>query len=826
MSDLNQVSAIRPRHIDLEIVSSYQTPNSPEVSLPNSLQQRGLWEIAVQVGVTEYPWVDRMGHLTGGYAVPLHDEAGQALPLADGRPAQHWKNQDSSADPKYRFGYRNSRSGQTKPDGCDIYFPGYNIQDEVADAEGVLIVACGEPDTWTFLACGQRNVICFFGEMSIPSDLVATLRRWGVSQVLYYPDRDNTGTNAYARLSQVLAGSGIQLTAYELPEEVQGQPVKDINDLFCAFDCDPQAFHAMLVDLPILQPELSEKPNGLSKPTVRLVPRSSAPKQRYTDLPAGYIAAIEQEVGVKRYKPDGWSNYVPCPFSTHEDDARRPKASWHRDMHVLHCFKCNITYLAIDVGPELGLDWHDYVEPPARASQPLTGGVPNGSPVSTNTVDEAVVVRHRAPTDDEVGAQLIQQWDGDYAYFRDSWYHYEAGVWRLAHNIGLPIWDMMIAAKSLRYTPTKTKQQSVEDYLRKQLAIADGQIDHQDHLFNLVNGVYNLETGQLEPHQREFYLTTQVDYAFDPDAECPLWLRCLDQWLTTPAGEPDLEMHQVLQEYFGYSFTTDTSFEASLLLHGLAGGGKSQVLKTAQGLLGDACISLNLGGLERNSYQLADVVGKRLVICTEFRSGVVLAEDIFKQLVSGEEMAVRQIYHSTIHFRPIAKVLMAANERPQNLDRSGGVYRRLLNLPFHRTIPEEERNPHLGALLHSQRAGIFNWSMIGLARLLHNQHFTRSAQASVQVQEYRAQNDTEAAFLDDPEWFSRNPEGKVKANDLYLVYAAWCERYGHRAKSNTLLAADWLRLGLHKFKRSDGNYYVGGDLMPLAVNQLTRRWNR
>ena len=44
------------------------------------------------------------------------------------------------------------------------------------------------------------------------------------------------------------------------------------------------------------------------------------------------------------------------------------------------------------------------------------------------------------PTDDEIGAYLIDSWKGRYAYFWEQWYCYERGYWRREKNLAKPIW--------------------------------------------------------------------------------------------------------------------------------------------------------------------------------------------------------------------------------------------------------------------------------------------------------------------------------------------------------------------------------------------------
>src|SRR5690606_35294829 len=151
-------------------------------------------------------------------------------------------------------------------------------------------------------------------------------------------------------------------------------------------------------------------------------------------------------------------------------------------------------------------------------------------------------------------------------------------------------------------------------------------------------------------HRRDLYLTAQLPFDYDPSANCPTWMRCLQQWLTTPDGGVDTESIAVLQEAFGYSLTADTRFEAAFLLFGPAASGKFTVLNVLAELAGDAHTSIDLSLLDRNHYQLADLPGKRVVTCSEARSGSYLADSILKKLISGEEITARQPYEHTIRY--------------------------------------------------------------------------------------------------------------------------------------------------------------------------------
>jgi putative DNA primase/helicase len=263
---------------------------------------------------------------------------------------------------------------------------------------------------------------------------------------------------------------------------------------------------------------------------------------------------------------------------------------------------------------------------------------------------------------------------------------------------------------------------------------------------------------------------------------------------------------KLVQEAFGYSLTADTSHRVSFWLVGASGTGKSTLLNVLTALAGDSYTTIDLDQIGQNEYQLADVVGKRLVTFTEPSTGAVLNDGAYKRLVSQDVTRARLPYGEPFNFVPICKVWGAMNATPRVVDRSDAVFNRVYIIPMNTIIPDEHRDPYLIDKLKAELPGIFNWALRGLERLRQNGKFTHCGQVERARKEFRAENDTEQAFIED--WFDRDPTGQVKARELYIAYKDWCQHNGYRPKSERSVAKDWQRLGLKKHKNSSV-YYIG-----------------
>jgi putative DNA primase/helicase len=152
------------------------------------------------------------------------------------------------------------------------------------------------------------------------------------------------------------------------------------------------------------------------------------------------------------------------------------------------------------------------------------------------------------------------------------------------------------------------------------------------------------------------------------------------------------------------------------------------------------------------------------------------------------------------------------------IDRSDAIFNRVIILPMNRIIPEAQRNRQLTDKLLSELAGIFNIALIGLKRLKHAGEFTVCTQSLSARQEYKAENDIEAAFVAD--WCVRDPESKVRGQQLYDAYSSWCRRNGAFPKSSVKVARDWTRLGFQKL-RSNGIWYQGVRLNEIGASYVS-----
>lgn len=415
------------------------------------------------------------------------------------------------------------------------------------------------------------------------------------------------------------------------------------------------------------------------------------------------------------------------------------------------------------------------------------------------------------PTDDEVGDMLIEAWKGNVRFFFGAWHIYEAGVWIPYLDVKRAIWEKLIELKVFGVRPADSKVSGIEKYLQVFLRVNDSMIDNQKDYINLENGLFNIETYKLEAHNRETFITSQLPFAYDADVDCPHFRKFLSEALVKSDGMMDFELQCLLLEGMGYSLTANTDYRVSFWLVGASGTGKSVLINVIQKLAGSSHAAIDLDALTDNPYQLADIAGKRLVTFTEPKANSVLADNHYKRIVSQDTIMARQIFGQPFRFVPNCKLWGAMNHTPRVIDRSDAVFNRVLIIPMNNAMPEDKKDLRLGEKLESELAGIFNMALIGLKRLRRANGFTKAEQAEQARQEYKTENDIEAAFIE--ECCIREASAKTNAQALYDAYSQWCRRNGTLSKSHITVKKDWERLGFKRHKTNRSNVYIGVKLI-------------
>lgn len=316
------------------------------------------------------------------------------------------------------------------------------------------------------------------------------------------------------------------------------------------------------------------------------------------------------------------------------------------------------------------------------------------------------------------------------------------------------------------------------------------------------NGTLVFENGNIEfvDFNKEHYLTYNLQFEYDSSAAAPLFQKYLDRVL------PDIELQEIIFEFFGTMFLKDVKHEKILLLLGKGQNGKSVLTDILQAMLGPNMTSLSLLSLsEHKSQSRALIENKLLNYSSEIGSTKNLDFDMVKKLASGEPVEIKEVFSKVFTMDNYARLAFNCNTLPRVAESSHGFHRRFLIVPFEQKISEEEKDINLAQkIIENELPGIFNLIIEGMRRFLLQGKFTYSEKTHQQSEKFKHDTNSVVAFLEEEQYV---PSGKqhMRAQDFYRMYDNFCKENGFTSMNSTNLNNQLRDLG-YEVRKSTNSY--------------------
>ena len=338
-----------------------------------------------------------------------------------------------------------------------------------------------------------------------------------------------------------------------------------------------------------------------------------------------------------------------------------------------------------------------------------------------------------------------------------------------------------------------------------ELPIKLDELDQDGWILNCKNGVVDLKTGELKPHDRTQGITKLCPTEFNLNAASPVW----NQFLHDVFADDDLI--QFVQRLFGYFLTGDVSEQKLALFYGTGANGKSTLLNAFMDTIGPdytmQCMPDFLMEKKNESHptEKASLFGKRFVSCVETEGSRKLAESTVKMLTGGERIMARRMREDFWEFDPTHKIVLCTNHRPIISGTDHGIWRRLLLVPFLQRFDGERQDKQLPEKLKAERAGILAWAVRGC---LEWQRIGLNPPASVTgaTEDYRSSEDTFGRFIADCCVVGK--AFAVRFSQLYARLAEWATDAGEFLPAKRDVGA-WLTDNGYEKYSANGRHYRG-----------------
>lgn len=294
------------------------------------------------------------------------------------------------------------------------------------------------------------------------------------------------------------------------------------------------------------------------------------------------------------------------------------------------------------------------------------------------------------------------------------------------------------------------------------------------------NGTFNIEDFTFEENKwyKENYNTTGFLFDYDINAKCDLYLKYLNETFSN-----EQELVDIVNEMMGYCLLSDCRYEKAFVFYGDGATGKSVLLKLISSMWGkENCSHIPFDRLSE-PFLRATMYGKKINFTSELENNISNSA-YFKAMVSGEEVDAQFKFQNTFTFKNTAKMIFAMNNLPTISDKTDGIYRRFIMLPFNNKIEQEDRDVYLIDKLIAEKSGIMNLVLAGLKRIIEQNGFTISATSEELKEEYKDSNSLCSVKEFMNEECNVGEEYEVKCCDLYSSYSDYCKQYGFKPVNN------------------------------------------
>lgn len=370
---------------------------------------------------------------------------------------------------------------------------------------------------------------------------------------------------------------------------------------------------------------------------------------------------------------------------------------------------------------------------------------------------------------------------GDVRYFNDHFWQYKGSNWEILDHQSI----LSIIANNYGHLPA-AKRSSDHVGIMKVLQNIIPQGDLDTKRISGVNFANCFVTGEgiMLPHDPGFGCTYTLPFRYMPEKKDnhPMF----DKFLYSVWGhcEDYADRVQALREAMCATFFgLGPSFARAILLYGIAGSGKSQLLEIVKHMLPNDVISYVTPYKFDDKFEVTELSKSLLNVCGELQETNPIPGASFKSIIDGSVLNGQYKGRQIFSFQPRATHWFASNYLPKTKDVSEGFNRRWLVLTFDKPVDKTQKVRDIGNIIAAEeREAIAAWVIACAKELTQRGDFTLPRSHFETMRDVASENDTVFFFLtsdEGPRCSKENDLGKktktsLQVNSLYEKYTAFC----------------------------------------------------
>lgn len=342
-------------------------------------------------------------------------------------------------------------------------------------------------------------------------------------------------------------------------------------------------------------------------------------------------------------------------------------------------------------------------------------------------------------------------------------YQYRDGVYVEASSyVRNTIKDMIVVDTLITQNRIMECFRLICDDVRLQRTTAE--LNHDKNLINFQNGVWDIERGELLPHDSKYLQTLQIPHpvgAYKPFKETRLY----DFFKKTNLPKEDIKM---LLKYMAYCLTLDYGLKTFMILCGQSNTGKSVLIRFFENLVGKHNVSsLSMHELNMRFYP-SQLYNRLLNSCADNSSLPLSSIENLKKITGGDQIMHEKKGKEPFFFVPFCKLIFSFNQLPLQLEeKSNAFYKRMRILFMNNEL--FLNNDYVNDLCSEEGVSEI---IPYLLHLLPVKDIPRTSTSDKYVEALRQDSDSIHAFL--AKHCEMAAGLSVEKNALYEAYCRFC----------------------------------------------------
>jgi len=367
---------------------------------------------------------------------------------------------------------------------------------------------------------------------------------------------------------------------------------------------------------------------------------------------------------------------------------------------------------------------------------------------------------------------LLEQ--DSYMYLNGVLYRYEDGVF----NTGAEPYLKNKIREELDYRWAKKYRDDTITWIKDMTYEDLDMLPSNNNLVNVKNGMLDIKTKELKPHNEKYKSIIQFPVNYNPDA----YNERLDRFIEEVFPSDTIPL---LWEHCGYILLDDLELKKFLILVGNSNSGKSKFLELIEEVVGEDNVSHeSLHRLTGRPFSIANLFGKVANIYSDLESSALKNTGIIKMLTGGDKIHAEIKHGDTFYFQNRARFFFSANTLPRINSDDAVFFNRIhvVRCP-NQFIPGENADPFILQKLNTDEGKSYwlNRAVKGAQRLLDNQKFTTVQSVEDEISSYRNQSDSVSEFIDSQTVVERGSWEEKSV--IYTAYRNWCHDVGRKPVS-------------------------------------------